>query len=185
MRRLATPSRARTTRRARVSLAAACLGLAVLAGATVTACDDGSAAEPPTSVDRTSESYEQLIRWALGHRPPLEPLGEGDRPVVYVVSAADAIGVDVQADVAKALDDDADIRFADARDEAINDDGELMPVRDNGLLVTIQAQEQTVDDTFELDVDLYQDADHQSRHHIVLAESVNGTWDVTAALRAD
>ena len=53
------------------------------------------------------------------------PLGESD------------IDATVQADVASELHDVADVRFADERSEALDEDEPGMPVRDDGVLVAI------------------------------------------------
>jgi hypothetical protein len=84
------------------------------------------------SKERASDVYAVVIRWFAEQRtgdPPLkvfvEPRGEGS-----------SINVDVQAEVVTAVEDVAAVRFIDARDEALEDNGQgVLVVRDDGILV--------------------------------------------------
>ena len=92
----------------------------------------GSAADGESS--RDAAVVEAVIR-TLVDGMPTEP---DVKPVVYVVGVdGAAIPIDVQAAVAAALVDELEVRFADDREEAILDDVEEMPVRDDGMLIAI------------------------------------------------
>jgi hypothetical protein len=63
---------------------------------------------------------------------------EGYTPVVFVVGVGEnGIDAGVQAEVATALRDDIDVRFADAREEPIDSGEEDEPVRDGGVLLLV------------------------------------------------
>jgi S1-C subfamily serine protease len=108
----------------RVSLIVACLVLAT------SSCSSQS----PSQV-RASHVYEASIRW-LASQDPVDP----DPLRIFVESRGEgtAIALDVQAEVIAATEDVAEVRFIDARDEALSetDDGAFV-VRDDGLLVRL------------------------------------------------
>ena len=62
----------------------------------------------------------------------------GPLSVVYVVSIAeDGISAGAQADVASELRDEVDVRFADQREEALDDAEPDVPVVDGGVLLVV------------------------------------------------
>ena len=70
--------------------------------------------------------------------PVLDEGGEPVLPVMYVVSeAGGTIDVGVQAAVVEQTVDDAVVRFADERAEAIDDELEDEPVKDDGVLLIV------------------------------------------------
>jgi hypothetical protein len=82
--------------------------------------------------DRAAQVYEAIVRWFIPASAPdsktvvfVEPRGEGS-----------VIGLKVQSELIRAVDDVADVRFIDERDEALEkgEDGEPR-VRDEGLLL--------------------------------------------------
>lgn len=103
------------------------VGLFLVAACCTVACTDLS-----PSKERASDVYVTIIRWFAEQRAgdtPLkvfvEPRGEGS-----------SINVDVQAEVVTAVEDVAAVRFIDARDEALEDNGEgLLVVREDGVLI--------------------------------------------------
>jgi hypothetical protein len=103
----------------------------VLGGVAAGGCD-GSGDD---GASRDAQMYVATIRVVLAEEPPPQP---DVLPVVYVVGVGETkIPADVQADVAVDLDDDADIRFADKRAEAIIEDEAHAPVRDDGVLLAV------------------------------------------------
>jgi hypothetical protein len=107
----------------------------VLAGVSLTilaGCGDASEAK----MSRPAQIFVATIREVLAHHNPAA--GTDDLPVVYVEPLGDEdIDAAVQADTASELRDVADVRFADERSEALDEDEPGMPVRDDGILVAI------------------------------------------------
>jgi hypothetical protein len=123
-----------TTRR-RASTALGPLGVAALALAAV-GCGDDTEAEPravtPAKVIVTA------IRGVVDTELSTTTEPDASTPIVYVVSVAEnGISPGAQADVASALRDDIEVRFADQRAEAIDEGGDGAPVPDGGVLLVI------------------------------------------------
>jgi hypothetical protein len=108
------------------------LAVVVVAVALGSGCGASSDAEEP----HPAQIYVATIELVLDEENPAA--GTDELPVVYVVPLGqDDIDATVQADVASELRDVADVRFADARSEAVDEDEPGMPVRDDGVLVGI------------------------------------------------
>lgn len=113
----------------------------VLAGAlaivSLVACSsDGGASPPP--VDRTAGVYEGIVRWAIDQEPPAPSDHPDKLPVVYVVSVdGEPLGADSQVTIVRELKDEAKVRMADRRDEAIDAGVDDKPVRDAGVLLLV------------------------------------------------
>jgi hypothetical protein len=108
------------------------VGTVVLVALAVAGCDGSTKDE----ASRDAQVYVATIRDVLAGQPQSEPADV--LPIVYVVGVGEnKIEAAVQAEVAAALDDDAEIRFADKREEALLTDDEDAPVRDDGLLVAV------------------------------------------------
>ena len=88
-------------------------------------------------LSREAQVYAATIREVVRHQPP--PPDDPDAlPVVYVVAVGETtIPADVQAEVASELRDEAEVQFADERDEAVDEDVEDAPVLDNGVLIAV------------------------------------------------
>jgi hypothetical protein len=107
-------------------------GAAVLTALVLVGCGGPSKDE----ASRDAQVYVAAVRAVLQEQPMSDP--EDELPVVYVVGAGDEkIAAKVQAEVAAALDDDAKIRFADRRSDALLEDEDDQPVRDRGVLMAI------------------------------------------------
>jgi hypothetical protein len=107
-------------------------GAAVLTALVLVGCGGPSKDE----ASRDAQVYVATVRAVLQEQPMSDP--EDELPVVYVVGAGDEkIAAKVQAEVAAALDDDAKIRFADRRSDALLEDEDDQPVRDRGVLMAI------------------------------------------------
>lgn len=105
---------------------------AVLVAATgLLACDRDEKSQSPIAQVLTA-----IVRDAAGDLPPDED--PDALPVVYVISGTDeALPATAQAAVANALNGEIDVRFADTRDEALDDSEPGVPVRDGGALVAV------------------------------------------------
>jgi hypothetical protein len=116
------------------------LGLAAGPLLGLTSCSDDD--HGPTTVE-PDEVYVSVIRWELERRH--EDAGgstpttiSDELPIVYVAAADGSdIAANVQARVAEAIVDEATVRFADSRDEALDLDVDNEPVRDDGVLLSI------------------------------------------------
>jgi hypothetical protein len=153
-----------------VAVAGAC----VLTGCGDTDADAGS--EP-------ADVYILLVRDALD---PLPPTAEGDPlPVVYVLGVGEEeIGATVQADVASELREEADIRFADHRDEAVLEDEEGQPVRDHGVLLAVGEVPPEPEDQFDVDVEVYRSESDRSPRVVTIDARADGLSVTSTSLVA-
>jgi len=124
------------------------LGLAVIA---LVGCrDDAQRARD----DRAIASYEQVVREVAapdGAFDP-DPRAGDDRPVVYAVGLdGESIDPGVQAEVAKRVNGDIDLRFADDDDEVFDDDGTVEVVRGHGVLIELGPMPDGDTDDFTVD----------------------------------
>jgi hypothetical protein len=119
-------------------VASALIGLTALSIA-ATACTDD---ETSTSGDvEPAAAYTAIVEWQAGEQEPvLDDNGEEQLPVIYVVAAdGETIDVGVQADVAAATVDVADVRFADEPAEAFDDELDGEPVIADGVMLLMGA----------------------------------------------
>ncbi len=108
-------------------------------GIAATACSDD---EPSTSGDvEPAAAYTAIVEWQAGEQEPvIDDNGEERLPVIYVVAAdGETIDVGVQADVAAATVDIADVRFADESAEAFDDGLDDEPVMADGVMLLVGA----------------------------------------------
>ena len=122
----------------RLRVASALVGLAVI-GLAATACDDD---EPTTSGEvEAAAALTAIVEWQAGEQEPvMNDNGEERLPVIYVVAAdGETIDVGVQADVAAATVDIADVRFADESADAFDDGVDDEPVIADGVMLLIGA----------------------------------------------
>ena len=138
-----------------------------------------------TACDRDEESQSAdvqmlvaVVRDAAEQAPPREDPDE--LPVVYVVSSADeGIEPKVQASVANTLNGEIDVRFADARSEAVDDEQPGQPVRDHGCLV--QMGELPTDiDPVDVEVEFYRSETEFSVRVLTFSES-GDAWSMTSS----
>jgi hypothetical protein len=133
----------------------------------LTACSD----EPrkPETVE-PDEVYLAVIRWQLDRQDqgtsgsiPTSAEGDDDLPVVYV-AASDGTKIDtnVQARVAHSTVDEAVLRFADSRDQALEMDDETEPVKDDGVLLSVAAIEPDAARQLDIEVVVYRSIDDQA-----------------------
>jgi hypothetical protein len=172
--------RAQSTPEAFTSVAAVrCRLLAALSLATVLlACDADEKSQSPIAQVLTA-----IVRDAADQLPPGDD--PEDLPVVYVISGTDAsLPSTAQAAVANAVNGEIDVRFADGRDEAVDDSKPGVPVRDQGGLVAVghlSEEELENGEPVEIDVELYRSEGQFSWRRLTFASSSDGTWSVTTS----
>ncbi|MDQ3737677.1 MAG: hypothetical protein M3337_00725 [Actinomycetota bacterium] len=119
----------------RVGQSAGWVAAGAIAAVTATACRDP---DESAGVERVVDTYEVTLRSVVRDDPTPSPPASspgGRRPVVYAVGLdGDAIGTGIQADVVKRVVDDIDLRFADDREEAFDEDD---AVHDDGVLIEL------------------------------------------------
>lgn len=136
------------------------------------------------------EVYVAVIRWELA-RPqpeasataPPESIDKG-LPVMYI-AAADGTAIDakVQARVAAATTEDAKVRFADSRDEALELDTEHEPVRDNGVLLSIAGVGPDASRQTSTEVIVYRSADDQQAWLLTVDATGDGASITSSTLQ--
>ena len=150
----------------------------VLVAAGVAGCD-GSARD---EMSRDAQVYVVTIRNVVAEEPP--PADPDVLPVVYVIGVGEEdIAADIQADVAAELKDEVDVRFADARAEAVLADEDEVPVRDHGLLLAIGALAPESDDDVadvEVEVEVYRSEADWSRVVLTVGRRSSSQWTVTS-----
>ena len=148
------------------------VALAALAGAS---CDrqSGDGMSPAAQV------YVAAIRDVLvaSNRRPQDP---DVLPVVYVLPVGEStIAADVQAAVVGELRDETEVRFADERSEALVEDAEHMPVRDDGVLLAVGELDPDGDPVAS-EVEVYRSDDDWSKALLTFAER-SSHWTVTSS----
>ena len=154
-------------------------GLAVAMVAIVGA---GAGCDSPNDdeVSRDGHVYIAAIREVLTEQPP--PPEPDELPVVFVVGIGEEdIAADVQAEVLRALDDDAVVRFADERAEAVAEDEPDVPVLDAGVLLVV-GEIAGDDDAIEVEVDIevYRSDQDWSKRVLTIASGPS-QWTVTSS----
>lgn len=156
--------------------------LAIGAMATVGAC--GGNGDETTETERDAGVYEVVLRdLVLAELPP--QTDEDPLPVVYVVGAdGTSVPVDIQVTVVKPLKDEAEIRFVDAREDAVlvdvpEDDDREKPVRDDGVLVTF-GELPEAGSTIHVEVELYWSVGDERSYDVTLAGGPS-RWAIRSA----
>jgi hypothetical protein len=147
-------------------------GVAVLAAIVMVGCGGPSKEE----ASRDAQVYVATIRDVLQQQPT--PHVEDALPVVFIVGLEKRIAAKVQAEVAAALDDEAEIRFADERSEVVLEHEEDEPVRDDGVLVLI-GPVTTGKDPVRVDVEVYRSTVDSSKR-VVTVGMRSSQWTVTS-----
>jgi hypothetical protein len=173
-------------------------GIAAIAGALLLLSACGDDEQTVTAAERDAAIYSTVLRdMVLAEIPPADPAEDGSDslPILYVTGAdGESIAVDVQAEVVKNLKDEAEVRFVDAREDALvtdeeddesgDDDGSGTrsgagtsastageePVQDDGVLTTfgpLPDEGTTVD----VDVEIYRDSTDNQAYVVTLAGS--------------
>ena len=148
----------------------------VLVAAGVAGCDGSKREE----MSRDAQVYVVTIRDVVAEEPP--PADPDVLPVVYVIGVGEEdIAADIQADVAAELKDEVDVRFADARAEAVLADDDEVPVRDHGLLLAVGALAPESDaDAVDVEVEVYRSEADWSRVVLTVGRRSSSQWTVTS-----
>ena len=147
----------------------------VLLAITMSSCgDDDDDANGVHAADVLSAA----IRDVVAEQPvPTDP--EEYTPVVFVVGVGEnGIEAGVQAEVATALRDDIDVRFADAREEPIDGGAEDEPVRDDGVLLLVSDVPES-GNPVEMSVEIYRSLSDWTKAIFTITVA-DGSWSVTA-----
>lgn len=114
------------------------VGLAVaVAIVLVAGCGSDDPGEPAASVS-TEAMLTALVDWTVASDGPATTTDDEPPPVVYITASnGDTIDAAVQASVVADTADDATVRFADDRSEAIDDATEDQRVHDDGVLLVV------------------------------------------------
>jgi len=123
--------------------------------------------------DRAAQVYEAILRWFVPSPQPdhkavifIEPRGEGT-----------SIGLSVQSEVIRAVDDIADVRFIDTHDEALDKDDAGVPhVKDGGLLLRLGPVPET-GSPIPVDVDQFISDDDYASLRFMLGEA-GDSWAI-------
>ena len=149
------------------------MGAVVLVALALAGCDGTTKDE----ASRDAQVYVATIRVVLADEPPRDEAAP--LPVVYVVGVGEEkIAPSVQADVAQEIDKDAEIRFADKREEALLEDQEDVPVRDDGVLVAVGAVPPDVD-SVDVHVEIYRSEVDSSKVVLTIGKQ-SSQWTVTS-----
>ena len=156
-------------------LALVCGSVALAGG-----CADGDSAE---GTERHASAWEQVIR--IVALADVAPTPDDDAlPVVFAhQSGDDDVPAAVQVEVVNALIDEADVRFADDPDGVIDAEVDDEPVKDDGVLLTMDTPPETGTEAV-LEVVRYRTIGDQTRLEVVLSGG-GPTWAVEAVTPVD
>ncbi len=140
----------------------------------------GPSGEPVVTEIGPGDALTALVRWyVVETEPVVDDAGDPVLPVIYMASeSGETIAVGVQATVAERTTVDAVVRFADDRSEAVDDDLEGSPVKDDGVLMLVgEMPEPAPSVTFP--VTLYRSADDEQTIGVDVSATETGV-EVTA-----
>jgi hypothetical protein len=150
------------------------LAVASVAAVGAAGCDGADDGD----VSREGHVLTAAVRDVLTEQPP--PTDPDELPVVFVVGVGEEdIAADVQAEVTRELDDDAVVRFADEREEAVEEDEPHVPVRDAGVLLVV-GEVAVEGDPVELSVEVYR-SDQDWSDRVLTIASGPSQWTVTSS----
>jgi hypothetical protein len=104
---------------------------------TVLGCTSDAAPERATVTP--AGAYIAIVQWEVGQAAPVvDDDGNIEPPVIYLASVlGGTIDAGVQAEVVATIDESAVIRFADDPRDALDDDLEGEPVKDDGVMIVL------------------------------------------------
>lgn len=174
-------------RRRRGGFVDALAALALLGGVAglATACDSGG--DNSQNVN-AADAYVAAIRWYVDTIPTPEPTQTTDSvdsgPTLVYIAPADGnpINASAQAAVVSALSDMTDsieVRFADVRDDAIDLETDLEPVKEGGALLLVGKVQEGAPPV-EVAIEVYLDLDHDDSFQMRIVRGGPDDYTVTA-----
>lgn len=136
-------------------------------------CGSDDPGDPAASVS-TEAVLTALVDWTVASDGPASTTDDEPPPVVYITASnGDTIDAAIQASVVADTADDATVRFADDRIEAIDDTTEDQRVHDDGVLLVVGElpAEPTESD---VTVERYRDIDDTSVFVVTLVPAGDG-----------
>lgn len=118
----------------------------------------GCSSTPAPDETREIDVYEAILRWIIDHTEEAVSDADDETRTVFVDNLGpEEISLDTQVELVVRLADEANLRFVDELEEAIDVDLEGQPVRDGAVLVGLGLmQEET---PIEVRGEVYLDAD--------------------------
>ncbi|MCU1360356.1 MAG: hypothetical protein JWN99_1645 [Ilumatobacteraceae bacterium] len=143
------------------------------------------------------EVYAAVIRWQLARQddaavtPPVDgsvdtadTAPDTDLPVVYVAAAdGSKISAKVQARVAAATVDDANVRFADSPDDAVDQGDDSKPVIDDGVLLSVEKVDPKATQQQTTEVVVYRSQDDQQTWVLTIDPADDGATITASSLQ--
>jgi hypothetical protein len=133
-----------------------------------------------------ADAYVAAIRWYLEENPPLPPTTDGQEAkalTVYIAPAdGNAIAVGEQADVIAELQDMQDqvvVNFVDVKDDAIQDEDEIKPVKGDGVLLLVGTVVEAPPPV-EVQIGVYHDVENELDYVMRIVKKGSAEFDVTA-----
>lgn len=137
----------------------------------------GCAGEVASQDDRESDIYAEALAWLVA-RPDVADEGIDSPPLYIEHLGPDGISLDVQVDLIDHFDGLVELRFVDARAEAVDESLVEMPVRDDSVLVGLGPISD--DQPTELRAELYRDLDDVTAYRFTMRRS-DGEWTLAEA----
>lgn len=157
--------------------------LAIGAAALLGGCASSRAAIPPVTTVasmKAADAYVAVVRWQLGTLPA-PPATDDTKPVVYLAPAdGDPLSAGIQAAVVEAVKDEATVRFADTRKQAVDTGSADAPVKDGAVLLVVgrlPASSPPVD----LQVEVYRNESDDHTVVVSIGQDVTGVRVVSSA----
>lgn len=148
------------------------LAVLLLGPLLLAACPD----EDPDTTERSIEIYGVVLDWVIENRVPPPPDEEEVTPV-FVESLGPEVDLQVQVELLDRFEGSGvDLRFIDARTEAVADDVEDQPVQAGGILVGVGP---IPDGRTSVDVraEIYRTVDDVEAHRFPLVRRAEG-WQL-------
>jgi hypothetical protein len=128
--------------------------------------------------DRNATIYRSVIADVVG-RSGVGLDDSDDLPVLFIEAfEADGISLEVQVEVVTSFIEQYEIRFIDDRDEALEDDLEGLPVRENSVLIGLGPI--VLDGTADVRSERYLSTDAVSAYRYTLAGR-DDSWSIVGA----
>jgi hypothetical protein len=149
----------------------------VLALAAGTGCGDAAngntSGSGTVAADRVdARVYAAVISWFAERQPSSD---SAEVRLVFLDGLDDeTIPIEVQVGVIEELEDDLEVRFIDALEEAVDEDAEGSPVRNGAFLLRLGPIVPR-EDHVEVDVESYEGADEVARYRVAVESSAESS----------